>query len=261
MSIRANCVQKEKFAPTQQKDEVVLVDLSGVHWGLLRQQKRILVQLLAGCVSPFTLRYHSMLQGIVHLLDHIQDEAAKSIGENHVFGTKMEKENMDRFQTEISIGGPVPRRHIEELIEVLNAEELQSDWGEPIVKIGDEKDLLAHKNDKGVLWFCDEERAWGIFEGLEEILVKAGIAFNRLHDSRYETDGELAMFRSGMEQPRCCLTDSSGRPVVSVKAIQEIRDSLRKDRSAASIKSAIRQMQALCKNSDVEPLAEFEIVD
>lgn len=55
----------------------IMIDLSAVDWNLLRQQKHALIQARATS-EP--------LAGLVHLLDNIQDQAAKILGEKAVFG-------------------------------------------------------------------------------------------------------------------------------------------------------------------------------
>jgi hypothetical protein len=67
----------------------VLVDLSKMNWELLRSQKGHL-EVAAGVLDDYENQAGSeMLQalfGIEHLLDHIQFEAAKVLGEEAVFG-------------------------------------------------------------------------------------------------------------------------------------------------------------------------------
>ena len=64
----------------------LLIDLSHVDWHLLSRQKRSLVEFFGtqktGCKED--------LQGLLHLLDYLQDEAAKKIGERAVFSEKEE---------------------------------------------------------------------------------------------------------------------------------------------------------------------------
>ncbi len=70
---------------------IVSVDLSGVDWIMLRKQKEALVAL-----SLFTLKACSILgivnggesaiEGVLGLLDHVQDQAVEILGEEAVFG-------------------------------------------------------------------------------------------------------------------------------------------------------------------------------
>jgi hypothetical protein len=65
----------------------MLVDVSGVDWKLLRWQKSILVKRSMGnAVGEIELEY--ALDGIVALIDDIQDQAAEFTGERKVFGSK-----------------------------------------------------------------------------------------------------------------------------------------------------------------------------
>lgn len=62
----------------------VMITLDNVDWQLLRTQKAELVDMCAGNV----LETHEVnaVDGIIHFLDHIQDQAAKVLGEEQVFG-------------------------------------------------------------------------------------------------------------------------------------------------------------------------------
>jgi len=167
----------------------------------------------------------------------------------------------DRFTAEIRIGGKVKRARIPALIQAINAEQLQQEWGKALPEITTEDQLLSHRNEKGVLWFCNEEQAWGQFEDLEEFLRESGIPFNRGHDPRYDSDGELALFRPGMKEPRYCVADASGALMVAVEKIQNIRDLLKRNPAKTGVQRALRKLNALCEDADIEPLPEFEIVE
>jgi len=167
----------------------------------------------------------------------------------------------DRFTTGIRIGGKVKRALIPGLIQAINAEQLQQEWGKALPEIATEDQLLSHRNEKGALWFCNEEQAWGRFEELEEFLVEKGIQFDREHGPRYETDGELALFRPGMKEPRYCVADASGALTVAVEKIQKIRDLLKRNPAKTGVQRALRALNALCEDADVELLPRFEIVE
>jgi hypothetical protein len=64
----------------------IRVDMSGVDWNILREQKSVLLserELAGGSGTPTA---KAALSGIVHLLDHVQDSAARVIGAKSVFG-------------------------------------------------------------------------------------------------------------------------------------------------------------------------------
>lgn len=63
------------------KKHAIYIDVTDVDWRLLRKQKAALVDAAGNSESPF-------LQGLVHFLDDIQDQAALCIGETRVFGKK-----------------------------------------------------------------------------------------------------------------------------------------------------------------------------
>ena len=60
--------------------------LAGVDWKLLRRQKTTLVKTIQELVSKKQTREAERLRGILHLLDALQDEAARTLGEGAVFG-------------------------------------------------------------------------------------------------------------------------------------------------------------------------------
>ena len=165
----------------------------------------------------------------------------------------------DRFPTQIRIGGQVNRAIIPELLGAINAEGLQSDWGSCLPDITSEEQLLEHMED-GHLTFRDEERAWGEFADLEQFLVENGIPFNRSHCPRYEYDGELVQFRTGMEAPAVAAANDSGVIVIEAPEIQRIRDILKTAQNMEDVRKAMDELNELCFEADIEPLPAFEIV-
>ena len=64
----------------------LLVDFGYVDWKLLRRQKESLLRVIGIADMQVGKKCQEDLQGILHLLDHIQDQAAERIGERAVFG-------------------------------------------------------------------------------------------------------------------------------------------------------------------------------
>jgi hypothetical protein len=61
----------------------VIVDISKINWKLLRKQKSTLIELLNRKVS---LKEKDHIDGVIAMVDHIQDRAAEILGEKEVFG-------------------------------------------------------------------------------------------------------------------------------------------------------------------------------
>lgn len=59
----------------------VLVDCGNVDWVLLQKQKYNVFKM-----SSLLTQYRDTLEGILSLLDHLQDEAAEILGDATVFG-------------------------------------------------------------------------------------------------------------------------------------------------------------------------------
>jgi len=166
----------------------------------------------------------------------------------------------ERFPTHISIGGKVERAIIPALIDAINTEELQSDWGIGLPVLRSDKELLERLED-GHLSFFHEERAWGEFPDLEQFLVENGIPFNRSHSPRYEYDGELVQFRKGMETPASAVVNDNGTIMVEAQEIQRVRDILKNAQEMEDVRKAIDELNTLCLEADIEPLPPFEITD
>ena len=166
----------------------------------------------------------------------------------------------ERFPTQIHIGGKVERAIIPALIDAINTEELQSDWGIGLPVLRSDKELLERLED-GHLSFFHEERAWGEFPDLEQFLVENDIPFNRSHSPRYEYDGELAQFRTGMQAPATAAVNDSEVIVISAPEIQRIREILKNAQNMEDVRKARDELNELCFEADIEPLPPFEIKD
>jgi hypothetical protein len=167
----------------------------------------------------------------------------------------------ERFPTEIAIGGPVGRKKSPALIQKLNEEELQHEWGSGRIPIKSEEDLLSYRNSQGELWLCDEERSWGEFDELEEFLVKNGIGFNRRHCANAAYSGELAQFRKGMKSPCVEIASDDRTLFADMESVAAIRDKLRANPAKRGIRKALKDLDALCAAVDIPPLSPFQITD
>ena len=62
------------------------INLGNVDWKMLRRQKESLLRAISIVDRQISKKCQEDLQGILHLLDHIQDQATEQIGERVVFG-------------------------------------------------------------------------------------------------------------------------------------------------------------------------------
>lgn len=80
-------MEYESKEDNSEGSDLLLIDVGNIDWAMLRAQKETLLQardrLLSGCVeSPCA----DALTGLLHLIDHVQDEAVHTIGEQAIFG-------------------------------------------------------------------------------------------------------------------------------------------------------------------------------
>ncbi len=78
----------------------------------------------------------------------------------------------------------------------------------------------------GTMRLTQDQAAWGEFETLESALIKAGIAFDRLSDAKYEYDAEMRCFRpaagvdGGLDVVVKTLQDHD--PVISLSSLAQL---------------------------------------
>ena len=114
------------------------------------------------------------------------------------------------FLGEITIGGPIPKEHLPELLKLLDHAGVLPD--------GDD---LRKYLDKGHLFFRDAEASYGCFRTLEDFLQAHDIEFDRWSDGTCEYDPEMVTFRKG-GRPRTWPTDRDGKRVVRLCEVQKL---------------------------------------
>jgi len=130
----------------------------------------------------------------------------------------------DRFPGEITIGGSIPRRLLDELAGMIASEGVSIDWQYTLDKAAVQK-AIEEAGAKGqTVRFTDDEAVGGQFEDLENWLTSHGIDFDRHSDARYEYDGENAHGR-GRKRPITMNSDQSGNDLVSAEEVRRIRAS------------------------------------
>jgi len=130
----------------------------------------------------------------------------------------------DHFPGEITIGGSIPRRLLDELAGMIASEGVSIDWQYTLDKAAVQK-AIEEAGAKGeTVRFTDDEAVCGQFEDLENWLTSHGIDFDRHSDARYEYDGENAHGR-GRKRPVIMNADQSGNGLVSAKEVRRIRAS------------------------------------
>ena len=127
----------------------------------------------------------------------------------------------DRFPAEITIGGSIPRRLLDELAGMIASEGVSLDWQYALDKTAVREAIEAAAARSDTVRFTDEEACGGRFDDLENWLTSHGIDFDRHGDARYEYDGENAYGR-GRKRPVIVNADQSGKDLVSAEKVRTV---------------------------------------
>ncbi len=149
----------------------------------------------------------------------------------------------DRIAAEIWIGGKLPRS----LLEELPISDLRLDWDHNRLRSSTEADILAARDEDGLLHFADDEAAWGQFEELEGWLREHKIPFRRHSEGKYEFSPELVEFRPDLKGKRnrnaYAITSPEGAPMVFVSEVETITTRMAK-LAANRKQSATQRLQS-----------------
>lgn len=94
---RLKLMTEMEFYPYIEHEEAITVDVSEVDWELLRKQKLHLLEILSDENSNVTAEHHASIEGIVSLLDSIQDGVVDTgkLSAKKVFGELESQEESD----------------------------------------------------------------------------------------------------------------------------------------------------------------------
>jgi hypothetical protein len=175
----------------------------------------------------------------------------------------------DRMAAEIWIGGKLSRS----LLEEFPISDLGLDWDNNRLASSREADILAARDENGLLRFADVEAAWGQFEELEGWLREHNLPFRRQSDGKYEHAPELVEFRPDLKGKRnrdvYAITSPEGAPMVFAAEVEEVTTHMAKLVSEQKL-SAVQRVEAweklfhkltLILPPKLPPLPRFEIVD
>ena len=127
----------------------------------------------------------------------------------------------DYFPGEITIGGRIPRRLLDELAERIASEGVSIDWQQALYAPAIREAIEAAAATGRTVRFTDDEAICGRFEDLEDWLTSRGIDFDRHNDARFEHDGENVYVRD-RKCPMSVNSDQSGNDLVPVAEVREI---------------------------------------
>jgi hypothetical protein len=175
----------------------------------------------------------------------------------------------DRMAAEIWIGGKLPRS----LLEEFPISDLCLDWDCNRLKSTSEADILAGRDENGLLHFADAEAAWGEFQELEGWLREHKVPFRRRTEGKYEHTPELVEFRPDLKGKRnrevYAMTSPEGAPMVFASEVEAITTRMAK--LVADRKRSARQRLGAWEilfakllrvlPPQLPPLPPFEIMD
>jgi len=127
----------------------------------------------------------------------------------------------DRFPGEITIGGRIPSRLLNELAGMIASEGVSIDWQYTLDEAGVRAAIDTAAARGETVRFTDDEACGGQFQDLENWLTSHGIDFDRHSDARYEYDGENEHGR-GRKRPITMNSDQSGSDLVSAEEVRRI---------------------------------------
>jgi len=170
---------------------------------------------------------------------------------------------------EIWIGGKLPRS----LLDELPISDLSLDWDSTSLASSTEADILAARDEDGLLHFADDEAAWGEFQELEGWLREHDVPFRRRSEGKYDHAPELVEFRPDLKGKRKrnldTMTSPEGAPVVLASEIEAITTRMAKlagDQKQSPSQRLLAwerllRMLILVLPPKLPPLPRFEIVN
>lgn len=175
----------------------------------------------------------------------------------------------DRMAAEIWIGGRLPRS----LVDEFPISDLRLDWENTPLASSSEADILAARDDDGLLHFADNEASWGEFQELEGWLREHKLPFRRRSEGKYEYSACEIEFRPDLKGKRnrdvYVTTSPEGAPTVFVSEVEVITTRMAKlvgDRKRSATQR-LESWERLLKRltlvlpPKLPPLPAFEIVD
>ena len=175
----------------------------------------------------------------------------------------------DRMAAEIWIGGKLHRS----LLEAFPVSDLRLDWDHNRLRSSNEADILAARDEDGLLHFADDEAAWGEFQELEAWLREHNVPFRRHSEGKYEHTPEMVNFRPDLKGKRnrnvYAVTSPEGVPMVFASEVEAITTRMAKlaaDRKRLTTQrlkawEKLLRKLTLVLPPKLPPLPPFEIVD
>ena len=127
----------------------------------------------------------------------------------------------DYFPGEITLGGSIPRRLLDELAGVVVAHGVSLDWQYALDRAAVRAAIETAAAKGETVRFTDDQAAYGQFDELERWLTSHGIGYDRHSDARYEYDAENVYGR-GRKRQICVRSDQSGKDLVSAEEVRRL---------------------------------------
>lgn len=136
---------------------------------------------------------------------------------------------MDYATALIKIGGKIKRKDIPVFIDAISgtSSSLWPNYGDVLFEPKTEQNILNSlsfigDSDESHLILCSDTAAGGEFDGLEEVLCKLGIPWQRESDSFAEYNGEIVWWQPGMKERGFFETDCNSRRIIDPEPVFQV---------------------------------------
>lgn len=158
----------------------------------------------------------------------------------------------DHFPGRISIGGPIPRGLLTELIRVAAGEGASLDgYGGPAAT----ETILKEAFCQGaIVALCDDQARNGQFDSLETFLVKHRIHFDRYSEAFCEYNAEVVRYRGGNEAV-VMPADQNGNVLLDREEVAAVLED-----TSLKAQAKVKAIRRLVNPPDTEPLSPIRFL-
>jgi hypothetical protein len=161
---------------------------------------------------------------------------------------------VERMFAKIKIGGRLPRSLVPELCRVIACQEVQLQAGDspftPEIEADLEEAVGGNRHIE-----LEDDGSPGDFEDIEAFCRENDLPFDVWHETKYEYDALLHIFRPGQEDVML-RTDANERPLVGYDKVRCVIGMIRDGESTDAVAVALLKIAP-----EIPDLPPFEVVD